>query len=198
MAVSGSFRALSSAAWLKAFVIAVCLTIVALEGWRDWSERQGEFSRIEAEMANLAKSLTQHAEDTLELADAILVDIVDRIEYDGASADAITQMDGFLTERIQTLRRFKSLTIYGEDGVLLGSSLPGHRYRVNGRDLPFFQHHGASTSPGWFFSPLIRDPLGGDWILTLSRRFTKPDGSFGGVVVASIPHLYFSTFFGRF
>jgi diguanylate cyclase (GGDEF)-like protein len=198
MAVSGSFRALSSAAWLKAFVIAVCLTIVALEGWRDWSERQGEFSRIEAEMANLAKSLTQHAEDTLELADAILVDIVDRIEYDGASADAITQMDGFLTERIQTLRRFKSLTIYGEDGVLLGSSLPGHRYRVNGRDLPFFQHHGASTSPGWFFGPLIRDPLGGDWILTLSRRFTKPDGSFGGVVVASIPHLYFSTFFGRF
>jgi diguanylate cyclase (GGDEF)-like protein len=195
---AGYFRALSSAVWLKAFVLAVCLTIVALEGWRDWSERQEEFARIESEVANLAKSLVQHAEDTLELADAILVDIVDRIEHDGASPDVITQMDEFLAERIQTLRRFKSLTIYGPDGTLLGSSLPGHRFKVNGRDLAFFQHHAVSSSSTWFFGPLIRDPLGSDWVLTLSRRLDKPDGSFGGIVVASIPHLYFTSFFGRF
>ena len=198
MAISGYFKALSSAAWLKAFVIAVCLTIVALEGWRDWSERREEFTQIEAEMANLAKSLVQHAEDTFELADAILVDIVDRIEYDGATTNVITQMDGFLAERIQTLRRFKSLTVYGEDGTLLGSSLPGHRYKVNGKDLSFFRHHSTSASNSWYFGPLIRDPLGSDWILTISRRFSRADGSFGGVVVASIPHLYFSSFFGRF
>lgn len=198
MRIAGYFRALSSAAWLKAFVLAVCLTIVALEGWRDWSERQEEFSRIESEVANLAKSLVQHVEDTFELADAILVDIVDRVEHNGASPDVITQMDEFLADRIQTLRRFKSLTIYGPDGTLLGSSLPGHRFKVNGRKLAFFQHHSASSTRGWHFGPLIRDPLGSDWILTLSRRLNRPDGSFGGVVVASIPHLYFTSFFGRF
>jgi diguanylate cyclase (GGDEF)-like protein len=198
MPVARSIKAPSSAAWLKAFVVAVCLTIVALEGWRDWSERQEEFDRIAAEVTNLAKSLVQHAEDTFELADAILVDIVDRIEFDGASPHVIVEMDQFLAERIQTLRRFKSLTIYDDKGVLVGSSLPGHRYKVNSQDQAFFQHHGASTSRKWFFGPLIRDPLASDWILTLSRRFNKPDGSFGGVVVASIPHLYFPSFFGRF
>src|SRR5690349_3141546 len=102
MRILGYFRSLSSAAWLKAFVLAVCLTIVAIEGWRDWTERHEEFVRIESEVANLAKSLVQHAEDTFELADAILVDIVDRIEYDGSSPEVITEMDPFLSERIQT------------------------------------------------------------------------------------------------
>ena len=40
--------ALSSATWLKAFVVAVCLVIVSLEAWRDWSERQDELSRPRA------------------------------------------------------------------------------------------------------------------------------------------------------
>jgi diguanylate cyclase (GGDEF)-like protein len=197
MPASGSSKALSAAIWLKAFVAVVCLAIVVLEGWRDWNERNEEFVRIEASMTNLAKSLTQHVEDTFELADALLVDLVDRIERAGTSTGAIAQMDDVLADRIQTLRRFKTLTVYGADGMLLTSSLPGHR-NVNARDLALFEHHSTTPSGKWFFGPLIRDPLGSDWILTLSRRIDKTDGSFGGVAVASIPHLYFSSFFGRF
>ena len=176
----------------------VCLAILALEGWRDWTERQQEFAGIQAEMLNLAKSLTQHVEDTFELADAILVDVVDRLETGGASPDTIAHMDEFLAERIQTLRRFKWLTVYGEDGRLLSSSLPGHRYKVDTSTQDFFAHHRTSPDRKWFSGPLIRDPLGSDWVLTLSRRFDKPDGSFGGVVQVSIPPLYFSSFFSRF
>ncbi|HZH51515.1 MAG TPA: sensor domain-containing diguanylate cyclase [Microvirga sp.] len=198
MPTTGSIKVPSAAIWLKAFVAVVCLAIISLEGWRDWNERQEEFASIEASMTNLAKSLTQHVEDTFELADALLVDIVDRIERAGASPEAIIQMDEVLAERIQTLRRFKTLSVFGPDGLLLASSLPGHRYKVNGQDLAFFQHHATTPSGKWFFGPLIRDPLGSDWILTLSRRIDRPDGSFGGVAMASIPHLYFSSFFGRF
>ncbi len=188
----------SSATWLKAFVVVVCLAIVMLEGWRDWGEREQEFARIRAEMTNLAKSLAQHAEDTFELADAILTDVEDRVETGGASFEAIEKMDDFLADRISTLPRIKAVSVYGEDGFLLSSSLPGHRYRINGWNLAFFQHHAQSTDQKWFFGPLIRDPLGGDWVLTLSRRVDKPDGSFGGVVQASIPPRYFANFFGRF
>jgi diguanylate cyclase (GGDEF)-like protein len=180
------------------FVVVVCLAIVALEGWRDWDERNNEFADIQAEMQNLAKSFTQHAEDTFELADAILLDVADRVETGGASPESLTGLDTFLAERIQTLRRFKSLTVYGPDGVLISSSLPGHRNKVNGSNLDFFLHHRDTPGTKWFFGPLIRDPLGSDWILTLSRRVTRSDGSFGGVVQISIPPLYFSSFFSRF
>jgi diguanylate cyclase (GGDEF)-like protein len=198
MTRSASNRLLSSAIWLKAFVLIVCLAILALEGWRDWKERGDELVRIKGEMTNLAKSLAQHVEDTFELANAILTDVVDRLEEGGAAPEVAMGMDHLLSMRIQPLQYLKSLTVYGEDGRLLSSSLDGHRNKVNATGKAFFEHHRASPDRKWFFGPLIHDPLGGDWVLTLSRRINKPDGSFGGVAQVSIPPRYFANFFGRF
>jgi len=187
----------ASARRLRAFVLVVCLVILGLEGWRDWHEREQEFVRIQSEMKNLAKSLSQHAEDIFNLADAILVDVVDRIETGGATPAVITAMDGFFIERIQTLQSVKSLTVYGEDGLLLSSSLPGHR-KVTAQEQAFFQHHKNTIDGKLHFGSLIRDPLGSDWVLTVSRRLAKPNGTFAGVVQISIPPRYFANFFGRF
>lgn len=194
--LSPSRRAYSASRGLKVFVAVICLAIIGLEGWRDWAERREEIVRIEGDLRNLARSLAQHAEDTFNLADAILVDVVDRIEREGNSPDSMAAMQEFFSERIQTLQPLKALTVFGEDGFVLGSSLPGHA-RVNVRDLAFFRHHAASPDGKWFFGPIIRDPLGSDWVLTMSRRLTRPDGSFGGVVQISIPPRYFANFFGR-
>jgi GGDEF domain-containing protein len=198
MSAFAHIRPRSAARGLKAFVVVVCLVILGLEGWRDWSEREQEIARISAETLNLAKSLAQHAEDTFEVADAVLVDVVDRVESGAALPSTIGQLEAFLVERVQSLQRIKSLSVYGADGLLLTSSLPGHRGKVNVQDQPFFRHHRTSSASGWFFRPLVRDPLGGDWVLTLSRRIENADGGFGGVAQVSIPPRYFANFFGRF
>ncbi|MET0531994.1 MAG: sensor domain-containing diguanylate cyclase [Microvirga sp.] len=195
--ISSTTKSRSSARWLKIFVTVVCFVIVGLEAWRDWGERGEEYRRVSAETQNLSKSLAQHAEDTFNLADAIVVDMVDRVEREGASAQNIARMDDFLAERIQTLQALKSLSIYGDDGFILSSSLPGHSRKVNGQQEAFFKHHLNSPDRTWFFGPITSDPLGGDWVMTMSRRVDKPDGSFGGVVLASIPPRYFANFFSR-
>ena len=41
-------RPRSAARGLKAFVVVVCLVILGLEGWRDWSEREQEIARMVA------------------------------------------------------------------------------------------------------------------------------------------------------
>ena len=194
--VSPPRKKYSSSLGLKIFVAVICLAIIGLEGWRDWSERNQEFVRIKSEMRNLAKSLVQHAEDTFNLADAILVDMVERVEHHGRLSEDTARMEDFLSDRIQTLQVVKALTIYGEDGFVLSSSLPGHN-EVNVRDLAFFRHHATSPERKWFFGPIIRDPLGSDWVLTLSRRVNRADGNFAGVVQVSIPPRYFANFFGR-
>ena len=84
MTASAHTRPKSAARGLKAFVVVVCLVILGLSGWRDWNEREQEIARISADALNLAKSLVQHAEDTFEVADALLVDVVDRVESGGA------------------------------------------------------------------------------------------------------------------
>ena len=38
----------------------------------------------------------------------------------------------------------------------------------------------------------------GEWVVTLSRRFNRADGSFAGIVIASIGSEYFSEFYSHF
>lgn len=124
-------------------------------------------------MRNITKSATQHVEDTFNLADAILID---RIETQGSFPQFIAGMQRFLSERIQTLQPLKSLSVYGEDGFVIASSLPGHEQKVIVRGKALFEHHSAFRNRQWFFGPMIRNPLGADWVLTLWRRFDKLDG----------------------
>jgi len=87
MTVFARIRPKSSARGLKAFVAAVCLIILGLEGWRDWSEREQEIAEISADAMNLARSLVQHAQDSFEVADALLADAVERVETGFAWAE---------------------------------------------------------------------------------------------------------------
>src|SRR6478735_8598928 len=115
--------AVSSSIWLKAFVLVVCFVIVFLEGWRDWSERRDEILQAENLTANIARSLAQHAEDTFELADAVIVDLVDRAASSAWSPARTVRLRDFLVERIKTLPRLKTLAIFGPDGKLRASSV---------------------------------------------------------------------------
>jgi predicted negative regulator of RcsB-dependent stress response len=53
--------------WAAGFVTLACLAVLALSGWREWSSRQVDLKNAEVDMANLARSLTQHADDNFGL-----------------------------------------------------------------------------------------------------------------------------------
>src|SRR3979409_1578168 len=97
-------------------VALVCIAILALSGWREWTSRVAELKNSETDMSNLARSLAQHAEDTLELADAILIGMVDRLQTDGTDPVATARLQTFLDLRKATIARIRGLFVYGEDG----------------------------------------------------------------------------------
>ena len=66
-----------------AFVVLTCTTILGVSGWREWAARDAVLKGAETEMANVARSLTQHAEDSLDLLDSGVVGTVSRLEMDG-------------------------------------------------------------------------------------------------------------------
>lgn len=72
-----------------AFVVLTCTAILGVSGWREWSSREARLKGAEAEMANLARSLTQHAEDSLDLLDSGVVGVVSRLEIDGTLVAAL-------------------------------------------------------------------------------------------------------------
>jgi diguanylate cyclase (GGDEF)-like protein/PAS domain S-box-containing protein len=181
-----------------AFVVLVCIAILALSGWREWTSRVTELKNSETDMSNLARSLAQHADDTFELSDAILIGMVDRLETDGTDSVAIARLQAFLDLRKATLARIRGLFVYGEDGRWLLTTEKLDFSGFNNNDRDYFGRHRESADRNTLIGKPVRSKSGGQWIVTLSRRFNHPDGRFAGVALMTIDVAYFSDFYAQF
>src|SRR4029077_11725118 len=85
--------------WAAGFVVLICVAILALSGCREWETRDAELKTAEVDVANFAQSVVQHADDTFELIDTILVDLVHRLELDGLVPDTIEKLQTYLPTR---------------------------------------------------------------------------------------------------
>jgi PAS domain S-box-containing protein len=149
------------------------------------------------EIANLARSLTQHADDTFELTDTILVGLVDRLQTDGTGPTAIEKIQTFLQLRKAT-GRVKGIFVYDETGRWIATTEHVTLAGLNNSDRDYFQHHRASPDRGTWIGRPVKSRSGGQWIITASRRFNHPDGSFAGVALTTIDVSYFSEFYEQF
>jgi diguanylate cyclase (GGDEF)-like protein/PAS domain S-box-containing protein len=177
------------------FVALICVVILGMSGWREWSSRANRLKAAEVEMANLARSLTQHAEDSLELLDTGIIGVVSRLETDGTGPETLAKLHKVLAARKEGLKRIYGIVITDENGNWLTSSgVMG----VNIADREYFQHHKQSAERSAFIGRPIKSKTDGEWIITVSRRFNHPDGSFAGLVFAAIGAKYFSQFYRQF
>jgi diguanylate cyclase (GGDEF)-like protein/PAS domain S-box-containing protein len=181
--------------WTTSFVALICVGILGMSGWRELDSRANTLKNAETEMANLARSLTQHAEDTFDLLDASIIGVATRLELEGTGPAAISKLQKILESRKAALKRIHGLFIYDESGRCLATS------GIAGPDISdreYFQHHMQSTSRDMLIGNPVRRRPGGGWITTVTRRFNHPDGSFAGLVLATIGSEYFSEFYQQF
>ncbi|MEY9182678.1 diguanylate cyclase (GGDEF)-like protein/PAS domain S-box-containing protein [Bradyrhizobium sp. USDA 326] len=178
-----------------AFVVLTCATILAVSGWREWAARDAVVRGAETEMANVARSLTQHAEDSLDLLDSGVVGVVSRLEMDGTGPATIAKLGTLLDVRKKAIARIHSFDIIDDQGNWLTS--PGTVGSTLSDDA-FFRHHQLSPKREAYVGRPVKSLLDGEWVVPLSRRFNNQDGSFGGVVLATISSRYLSHFYEQF
>lgn len=178
-----------------AFVVLTCTAILGVSGWREWSAREAVLKGAETEMANVARSLTQHAEDSLDLLDSGVVGVVSRLEMDGTDPATIGKLRNLLEARKKAVARIHSLAIIDDKGNWLTSS---GAVTSTLSDDEFFRHHEFSPRREAYVGRPVKSLMDGEWVVTLSRRFNKLDGSFGGVVLATISANYLSHFYEQF
>lgn len=147
----------------------------------DRSEIQRE---VQTNALNLAVSLAQHGADTFRIADAVLASLVDRLE--GSATLRPAGLHAFLVSEAQRSDRVHGLFVYDADGQWITSSLPTVPTQLNNSDRAYFIHHRTRRDRAAYIGMPIRSRSDGSWIVTISRRMDNPDGSFRGVVLASI------------
>jgi diguanylate cyclase (GGDEF)-like protein/PAS domain S-box-containing protein len=184
--------------WAAVFVTLICVAIFGLSSWREWSTRDAELKNAEIELANLAQSLMQHADDTFELADNVVTGLVNRLGIDGTGPESISRLQTFIDLRKPSLGRIRALFVYDETGRWLATSEPVKSEGLNNGDRDYFRHHAQSDDRRILIGRPVKSRSGGQWIITASKRFNHPDGRFAGVVLATVDVAYFSQVFSQF
>jgi Cache domain len=181
-----------------AFVALVCVAIVASSGWAEWTSRGIELANAEVDLGNLARSLTQHADDSFELAETALIGVVSGLEADEANPDRIGKIQALLNIHKSSLGRIHALFVYDESGRWVATTEGVNLADHNNSDRDYFRHHRESNDSRIFIGQPVHSRSGGQWVITLSRRWNHADGSFAGVALATIEASYFSDFYSQF
>jgi diguanylate cyclase (GGDEF)-like protein/PAS domain S-box-containing protein len=178
-----------------AFVALVCIAILGTSGWRELTARSLKLKAAEIEMGNLARSLTQHAEDSFDLLHASILGTVNQLETDGAGPETLSKIGLTLAVSKAAFRRIYNIVVFDESGRWIAAAAWSG---PSVSEYDFFLHHKQSTERAAFIGKPFISKTRGVWVVTVSRRFNHPDGSFAGVVVATVDAEYFSEFYRRF
>lgn len=180
------------------FVVLVCMSLIAVQVWLTLHARAVQLKESEIASENLAESVAQHAYDTIKEADTVLVGLVERLEIEGQSELELGRVHDLLVHRVSELPQLHGVFVYGDDGRWLVNSQPTILKNLNNSDREYFIYHREHSDRGVHLGPPVRSKSTGEWIVTVSRRFNQRDGTFGGVVLATIKMDYFNRFFQRF
>lgn len=89
------------------------------------------------------------------------------------------------------------VAIIDENGIMQASSAGPQPAPIQDlSDRPHYRVHVDNPVDGLFISAPMVGRVSKKWSVQLTRRFHKPDGSFGGVVVASLNPEHFTDFYG--
>lgn len=143
----------------------------------------------------LARALEEHAVHTILAADGALIDVVDDIE---SGSDARTRdparMSTILKAKVANLPQLRIMHLVNEHGEMGPASVALGAY-PNLSERAYFVHHRDVADRALRIGMPMQTKSDGRWFISLTRRINKPDGSFGGVVLAAIDPEYFSAFY---
>jgi diguanylate cyclase (GGDEF)-like protein len=180
------------------FVVLVCLSLTAEFVWNRWNARHEQLREKQIATSNMARALAQHAENTVKVADTVLLGVVERVETDGTGEASLARLRKFLRATAAELPLLHGLFVFDADGRQLVNSKGSAVSKVNGAERDYFRYHRAHPGGQAYIGQPVRSLSTGEWIITITRRVEHPDGSFAGVAVAAIDLRHFKHFYDSF
>jgi len=176
-------------------MVCVCAMLIGTEVWQLWRVYDANIQQTEAITSNTAQLLAEQAKTTLKTADTIVASLVERVEAEGTGPEAKTRLYHLMTSLAAALPAIHEMGIMDSHGDAVVKSLVANTAGLNYADREYFRHHATHPDSEPFIGERIRSKIDGASSITVTRRFDRPDGSFGGVVVTSVSLTFFQRLF---
>ncbi len=154
--------------------------------------RSRELAGAERDLANLTRVSQEHANRTLRSADQVIrfiqsryLEIGDRLDLGALTAKGVIDTE-----------IFNQVGVIDANGIYILSNLP-LKGRLDLSDREHFKVHVAADTGELFISKPVLGRASGKWSIQLTRRITRANGEFAGVVVISIDPGYFTHFYAE-
>ena len=147
-------------------------------------------AEAERDAHNIATAVAEQSDRAIDSVDQMLRTLAYLVERDGNRfklADMVNR--GLLVSELVLQVSYTDAV-----GTLIQSSI-GDAPTVNVADREHFRVHADHKVNGLFISRPVFGRASGKWSIQMTRRIDKPDGSFGGVAVASVDPDYFKRFY---
>jgi signal transduction histidine kinase len=162
------------------------------EIWRSYGQAT---SVAERTVAGLVRLVAEQTERTIQAIDLTLVGIRDALQVAPGLPPHDPAFKAALKERLKGLPYVLSLCVIGPDGFVMHNSDDPVAEGVSLSDRPYFQVHRDDARVGLHIGRPLRNRFRETWYVSVSRRLARPDGSFGGVIVAAVAPGYFRQFY---
>ena len=174
---------------------AAALLILCVGTWQILLAREAAVHDAEASTRNLSRSLAQQAARSIEAVDLVLSGIVERIEA-GALEDP-ARLRRLLDWRRTMVPQIRDIMVLDAGGDWIADSIQTAHEPINTADRPYFAWHRAHADEALHIEAPVASRYGGAVIIPVSRRWNKPDGTFGGVVMAALRPDHFQEFYNE-
>jgi diguanylate cyclase (GGDEF)-like protein len=184
-------------------IFLVCVSVVLLTAWQTWTARQNTLSDINTDTLNLTQALNTYTEGTFKQSEVLLLGLTERIEKDGTGPEQLKRLSKLVAQQMDALPQLNNVVLYDAQGDWLFSTNMLISSNSNNADRAFFKHHRDVADRGIYIGPAILSRVTCAWVISVSRRIDHPDGSFAGVIAATISlehflKLYRSIHVGQF
>lgn len=180
------------------FVALVVVSLIVLDVWQTLTARAQAMHVSEITTSNLARSLAQHAEDTIKQSDTVLLGLIERIQVDGTAPAEVQRLRNLMQGWTRSMEQLQGLFIYDSQGRWVASSNLADPPGINNADREYFRFHQDNPDPGVHVGPVIRSRSTNALVIPVSRRLSSADGKFAGVVLATLKVEYFNQFYAGF
>lgn len=185
------------ARWTLVVLGATLLLICAAFSLLLWNARVAERQKASIAASNLSAAITQDIARNIELYDLSIQGVLEGLADPATMASSPAIRNRLLFDRSAAAPFLGSIIVLNEDGNVLLDSASVNPRSFNYTDREFFQTHKARADLGLFISAPYLSRTDREWVINLSRRVTKSDGSFGGVVAGTFRLEYFRRAFSR-
>jgi diguanylate cyclase (GGDEF)-like protein/PAS domain S-box-containing protein len=190
----GPLRRITPTVVVITFALVMTACILGVVIWKALEAKAAALTRGSTDIQNLAHSLAEHASHTIQAADIAMAGMVDSLKYRDPVPERFNR---YLAETANALPQLREIGVLDADGNWRYSSLPETPH-YNNSDRKYFIYHRDTPGTALRINEPIQSRLTGRTTILLSKRVTRRDGSFGGVLTAAIDSDYFSGFYRTF